>query len=75
MDNPDLFLCSPLCTDRAEGIHKAGLQHGPQTQFSVDEAAKGEKKCLRKSLGTLDKGSRKLGPWPTHPVFLRNEES
>lgn len=69
MDNPCPLLCSPLCIDMAEGIHKAGQQCGPKTQFSVDKAAKGEKKrYLRKSTGTLAQGRRKLGPWPT-PYF------
>lgn len=75
MDHPHLFLCSPRCTDRAEGIHKAGLQCSPQTQFSVDKAAKEEKKRgLRKSRGTLENGRRKLGPWSPHTLlFLLSE--
>ena len=61
MDHPHLSLCLPRCTDRAEGIHKAGLQCGSQAQFSVDSSAKGEmKRGLRKSRGTLDKGRKKL---------------
>lgn len=59
-------LCSPLCTCRAGGIHRAGLQCGPQAQFSVDKTTKGEKKRrLRKSMDTMDKagGSWNLGQY------------
>jgi hypothetical protein len=55
MDNSHIFLCSPLCTGRAEGIHKAGLQCGPQTQFSIGKAAKEEKRHLRKNMDTMDR--------------------
>lgn len=59
MDSPHLFLCSPLCTDRAEGIHKAALQCGPQTQFSVDETTGEDKRCLRKSIGTQTRAEQR----------------
>lgn len=56
---------SPLCTGRAEGIHKAGLQCGLQTQFSVDKTTKEEKRrCLRQRMAPVDKvgGGQDLGP-------------
>ena len=75
MDHAHLFLCLPRCTDRAEGIHKAGLQCGSQAQFSVDSSAQGKmKRGLRKSRGTLDKGRKKLGTYPPYSLlFLLSE--
>lgn len=69
MDNPYIFLCSPLCTDTAERIHKAGLQHGPQTQFSVDKAAKGVKKCLPKEFRHPGQGQQEAGTLANTPHF------